>query len=194
MLTKQFEGYTIKIFDDKYFNPNSADNVHRYDVVYGSSKDLEYRATSTHGIKIFDETGELIKTVCVRNIGGATGIHQNSIVIFENKLLICCSDSIFCIELPSLNILWNKVCDMATCFGIYHYKNDFIIHGEMAVSRINIKGELVWEYTDRDIFTSLNSEDDFRIINNMIFVKVYFNGERVINAENGKIMTLDKKV
>lgn len=184
MIKTQYKDYTIIVFDDSYYKENSADNSHHYDIIYGASS--EFGFTSLHGIKIYDVFDNLIKSVCVCTTGGGTGIHKNSFVISEGKLLICCCDSVFCLLIPSLTLEWNKVCDSATCFGIYSYQKDFIIHGEMEISRINGKGEILWQYSGRDIFTTLSVNDVFSIKENKIIVKDWLENTYIIDAETGQ--------
>ena len=44
---------------------------------------------------------------------------------------------------------------MATCFSIYQYKNDFIIHGELDITRIDRLGKIIWQVSVRDIFVNI---------------------------------------
>lgn len=185
MIKIHYKDYTITVFDDSYYRENSADNSHHYNIIYGASS--EFGFTSLHGIKIYDVTDDkLLKSVCVCATGGGTGIHKNSFVISEEKLLICCCDSIFCLLIPSLTLEWNKVCDSATCFGIYPYQKDFIVHGELEISRIDTMGNILWQSSGRDIFTTLSGEDVFTIKNNTVIVKDWLENIYTIDAETGE--------
>lgn len=185
MLTWRYDDYTVQVSDDKYYNPDSTDNINKYDAFY-SGGDRIYRLTSIHAIKLYNVTDELIRCVGVACSGGGTTIHDNSALVKNNRLFVCCADSVFCLELPSLNLLWVSKCDWATCFGIYSYKNDFIINGELEISKINDDGHVLWKYSDRDIFTSLSSDEQFNIVEDKIFVPVWEHGIRIIDADTGE--------
>ena len=112
--------YRIVIYDDQTFIEGSADNVNLYNFVYFDKS--EYHFPSVYGIKIFqDDT--LIKSAVIGSIGGGTAIHDTSAIIEDDRLLVCCSDTIFCLSIPHLTLLWRTQADQATCFEIYKYQN-----------------------------------------------------------------------
>ena len=191
MIKVKYESYIIEVFGDSYYKENSADNSHHYDTIYGD--DSEFDITSLHGMKIYDVTDKLLKCIAVSATGGATGIHKNSFAVKEDLLLICCCDSVFCLSLPSLTLLWQRVIDTATCFGIYIYNNDYIVHGEMEISRISDKGETLWQYSGRDIFTTLSVSDVFSIKDNKITVKDWLENIYTIDADTGASFIDDYK-
>ena len=61
----------------------------------------------------------------------------------------------FNLRLPSLELNWVIEADAATCFGIYLYKDSYIVHGELGISRITREGKIQWENSARDIFVNI---------------------------------------
>jgi len=140
--------YTIDIFVDRAFSPN--DSVHKYDYTYFDQTD-SYCSTII-GIELYEEEN-LQKAGVIGAGGGATGIYNTSFVFDNNRIVICCSDSVFCLSIPDLSLLWKTKADMATCFEIYKYKSDYIIHGELEITRLGHDGEIIWQQSGADIFT-----------------------------------------
>jgi hypothetical protein len=131
--------YHIDIYDDQTFIEGSADNINAYDFVYFDKS--EYHFQSIYGIKIFQDN-TLIKSAVIGSIGGGTAIHDTSTIIENDRLLVCCSDTIFCLSIPDLTLLWRTKADQVTCFEIYKYQNSYIIHGEFEITRLDKDGEI----------------------------------------------------
>lgn len=161
IVSEVFAGaYTLKFRSLPAYDGKSVDN-HAYDAVYG--KDSEYRFTTVYEISVF-LANDLLKRVLIRAKGGGTAIHKTSLVIEDNVIVICCSDTVFCLSLPDLIPLWNTKADPATCFEVFKYQSDYIVHGELEISRLNRNGEIIWQQSGADIFTTLNgTEKDFRV-------------------------------
>jgi outer membrane protein assembly factor BamB len=177
--------YRIDIYADQTFTEGSADNVNQYDLVYFDKS--EYHFPSVFGIKMFqDDT--LMKSAVIGSNGGGTGIHNTSTIIENNRVLVCCSDSIFCLSIPDLTLLWRTQADQATCFEIYKYQDSYIIHGELEISRLDKDGKILWQQSGADIFTTLDGKDSFIITDNYILVtdwgnrkyKFDFNGQSIL--------------
>lgn len=177
--------YRIDIYADQTFTEGSADNVEQYDFVYFDKS--EYDFPSVVGIKIFqDDT--LIKSAVIGSIGGGTAIHDTSTIIEKDRLLVCCSDTIFCLSIPDLTLLWRTQADQATCFEIYKYQDSYIIHGELEISRLDKDRKILWQQSGADIFTTLDGKDNFGITDNYILAtdweyrkyKFDFNGQSIL--------------
>ncbi|WPU94643.1 hypothetical protein SNE25_03795 [Mucilaginibacter sabulilitoris] len=166
IVSEVFAGaYTLKFNSLPAYDEGSVDN-HVYDAVYG--KDSEYRFTAVYEISVF-LTNDLLKRVLIRAKGGGTAIHKTSLVIEEDLIVICCSDTVFCLSLPELTLLWNTKADLATCFEVFKYQSDYIVHGELEISRLSRNGEIIWQQSGADIFVSTKSnEDNFAITDNYI--------------------------
>jgi len=161
----QTDKYRIDIFDDRNSAEVSVEKNNQYDLVYFEKSD--YILPTVFGVKVFEEE-KLLKSAIIGSIGGGTGIHEKSVIIENDRILICCSDSIFCLSIPELNLIWQTEADWASCFGIYKYDDSYIIHGELQISRINQNGEIVWQQSGGDIFTTLDGNDNFEITDKFI--------------------------
>jgi len=167
MQTFSTAGYRIRLTDYSNNDIKSADNIERLDAVYFF--DTQYRPSSMIIIEV-SEGDTLLKKVLIGATGGGTRVSETSFVYETEKLVICCCDAIFCLSIPELTLKWNTQADMATCFQIFKYHSDYIIHGEMEVSRVSPNGQIVWSQGGADIFLTLDSKQDFRITDEGIFV------------------------
>ena len=165
MLTFELAPYYIEVFDNNNYDVSSSDNINAYDQFYVNTNG--YRPSSIHGIHLF-KGDQLLKSVAVAASGGGTGIHDHSCIVNSARLVICCGDTIFCLAVPELTLQWKTIADAATCFGIYPYQEDYIVHGEMAITRLNTDSDIIWQQGGADIFTTLEGKDDFMITDEYI--------------------------
>jgi hypothetical protein len=152
--------YIIELEVDETYTRNSTDNVNDYSKVYFDES--KYKFPTKIGLRLF-ENGNLYQSAIIGSIGGRTGIHENSQIIEEDRLLVCCSDSIFCISIPELELIWKTQADQATCFEIFKYRDSYIVHGELEISRLDYNGKILWQQSGADIFTTEEGIDDFEI-------------------------------
>ena len=181
-----YKDYTIDIVDDSSYTLNSTDNIVSYDKEYfdGMTNTDRVYPTSKHGIRI-NHNGEELASAIVCEIGGATTIHDKSAAVMNDSLLICCCDKVYSLSIPRLEIKWKKRLDPATCFAIYPFKEDFIIHGELQVTRIDIDGKEKWNFGARDIFVTPDGKDSFELIDDQIKLRDWEGYEYLLN-ENGQ--------
>lgn len=151
---------------------------------------LEYKPSSKHGIRIKESGIEKCSAILLET-GGVTGISENSFQIKDDRIYICCSDQIYSLNLTDLSVNWRKQYDIATCLGIYEFDNDFIIHGEIQVSRIEKNGETKWNFSARDIFVNPDGKTEFKITENRIELIDWQGYKYELNAD-GKILTEEK--
>ena len=183
--------YRIEIFREEKITTSSTDSVNQYDLDYIDKSD--YQPSTVIGIKLYDNDKQLTSAV-IGSTGGGTGIGKNSTIIESDRLLICCSDSIFCLSITDLALLWRRQADDATCFEIFKYQDSYIVHGELNISRLNKNGEILWQQIGSDIFTTLDGKNDFKLIENYILVtdwenrkyKFDYNGNLVETTEERK--------
>lgn len=157
--------YQIEIYSDSTFTENSSDSINKYDFVY--LKKSEYKFSSIFGIRLYNKK-ILIKSAVIGSYGGGTDLHDTSTVVEDDKILICCSDSIFCLSIPDLDLLWRTKADQATCFEIYKYKESYIVHGEVQISKLDKNGKLLWQQSGMNIFTTIDGKDDFFVTDEYI--------------------------
>lgn len=105
-------------------------------------------------IKIFENNKEIYQYLIETN-GIVGDVIQESYLIDKKSLLLCYFDTLFKFSIPDLKLLWKVKVDEACCFGIYQLEEDYLIHGELEISRINRDGEIIWQKTGGDIWTTL---------------------------------------
>ena len=164
----QYRNLTIEVLDEPTYKFGSADNNFNYSKHYFGDGATEY-PTSKHGIKIYRDD-QIIDSCIIIGSGGATGIHQNSSLIDKDQLLLCCCDTIFCLTLPELELKWKTQADQATCFQIFRQQENYIIHGELQVTKLDKDGNKKWEFGGADIFVSIDNEEEFKIENDGILL------------------------
>lgn len=184
MNTYQYNGLTIQIFDDRFYTPGSADNVLVYDKVF-IADNMGYHG-SAHAVKIY-KGEELVNSCIVLSDGGATGIYDNSTLLNSDKLLICCSKTVFCLTLPNLELAWQVQADMVTAFCIYQIEEDYLVQGELSISRINKEGHIVWQFSGADIFVSIDDDVPLTICDNYIAFHDFEGREYIIDYK-GKLI------
>jgi len=157
--------YQVKIINESDYNPDSKDNKYEYEKKYLTASD--YELPTKFGIKILENRIELFSAL-IGAEGGASGLHKTSQIIEHDRLIICCSDSVFCLHLPSLNLIWKTKVDEATAFEIFKIADGFIIHGELEITRIDNNGYVIWKNGGADIFVTQNGKDNFEIKDGLI--------------------------
>ena len=180
MLRLTFGEYKIELADESLYSP-AADTISKYDFVYQDQESELCRSTG-HGIKIFKDD-ELRKSAVVRAVGGATGIHENSAVIVDEDILICCADKVFCLSLPDLRLNWMKQIDDATCFQIFNTRNGIFVHGEMCASRIDKTGNIIWSQGFADILVTPDGKNEFIIREDFIEIEDWNHDKYKLNFD-----------
>jgi hypothetical protein len=89
-------------------------------------------------------------------------------MISYGGLVICCSNTVFKLTIPDLNLEWKTVADSATCFGIHFLDKDYIVHGELDITRLDKDGKIVWQNGGRDIWITAEGIDDFAVYDDYI--------------------------
>lgn len=180
-----YDNLTVEVFNDSTFSLNSNDNLNVFRNIY-FGEDAEKYPSSKHGIRLIENDKEINNCLIIGS-GGGTSINENSSILDSHNLLVCCSDSVFSISVLHLELNWVRKLDMATCFKIFRIKNDFVVHGELEITRIDRLGNIIWQFGGADIFVSLDEEDSFQLNENHIVLKDFigttynlnFNGESI---------------
>ncbi|SKC08420.1 hypothetical protein SAMN05660841_04125 [Sphingobacterium nematocida] len=157
----QYKDLTIKILDEPTYKYGSTDNDFCYSKVYFGGE-AELYPTSKHGIKIY-QRDKVIDSCIIIGSGGATGIHQNSSLVDNDQLVICCCDTVFCLTLPDLALKWKIQADLATCFQIFKLQDGYIVHGEFEITKLDRDGNKKWEFGGLDIFVSADNKEEFKL-------------------------------
>ena len=157
----QYKDLTIEVLDEPTYKFGSADNNFNYSKTYFGDNAEQY-PTSKHGIKIYRDD-QILDSCIIIGSGGATGVHQNSSLVDNDRLVICCCDTVFSLTLPNLELKWKTQADQATCFQIFKQQDDFIVHGELQITKLDKDGIKKWEFGGADIFVSIDNEEEFKI-------------------------------
>ncbi|GAA3780687.1 hypothetical protein [Flavobacterium ginsengiterrae] len=80
-----YKSFEIEVIDDKNYKLKSTNNLHQYRKIY--FEENEYHPSSKHAV-IVKENGIEISSVIICETQGATGIHENSFIIEDNKMII----------------------------------------------------------------------------------------------------------
>ena len=164
--------YQIDITLDKTFTPGSIDNSRQYDFQYFNES--EYVFPTILAVKVYKDE-QLFKSAIIASHGGGTSPHKNAIVYEQDRLAICCSDTIFCLAIPTLTLLWQTKADQATCFEIFKYNDSYIVHGELEISRLDKDGNILWQQGGADIFTTINGGQGFQLTEHQIIATDFEN-------------------
>lgn len=156
-----YKNLIIEVLEDPTYNSDSADNRFSYLKCYYAEGAIGY-PTSKYGLRIFQDDKEINSCVLI-GAGGATEVHNDLYLIDNNQIVICCCDTVFCLTLPFLELKWKRKADLVTCFGIYKLEDDYIVHGEIEISRLSNVGDIKWQFSGRDIFVSLDGDEAFTL-------------------------------
>jgi hypothetical protein len=181
-----FKNYTVDIVDDSNYALNSADNVVSYDIEYfdGMINTDRVYPTSKHGIRI-SKDGDELRSVIICEFGAGTTVHDNSALVTNDSILICCSNKVYSLSIPDLKLNWKKRFDPATCFAIYTFKQDFVVHGELQITRIDKDGNEKWSFGARDIFVTPDGKDSIELFGDKIKLRDWEGYDYLLN-EDGK--------
>lgn len=84
-------------------------------------------------------------------------MHEHSALVIDDRLYLAVGDHVACLslELPH-RLIWATRVDTATCFGVYwdSGRAALISHGELEVSRLSLRGHLLWQSSGADIFSN----------------------------------------
>jgi hypothetical protein len=185
MMELDFNGYQVHVINEDNYTLGSADNIFQYRHIY--QDDENCRNMSLHGIRIY-QNEELINSALVASWGGCTTIHKNSFAVVDSNILICCGRNVFCLFLPSLELLWHIRADHATCFEIFSISDGFIVHGELEISKLDKNGNIVWQFGGADIFVRQNVAGGFEIKESSIIATDWNNDIYEIGFD-GKIIS-----
>ena len=162
------EKHLIKFYDETDYTYNSRDNSKNYVKTFLSG-DNNF-STSMVGIELFED--DVFKTSClIGSEGGVSGINENSSLISYGGLVVCCSNTVFKLTIPNLDLEWKTISDSATCFGIYYLDKDYVVHGELEITRLDKNGKIIWQQGGRDIWTTKEGVDVFDVYDNFILAK-----------------------
>ncbi|HPN69857.1 MAG TPA: hypothetical protein PLZ32_10075 [Saprospiraceae bacterium] len=159
------EKQVIKLYDESDYKFDFVDNIKTYNKEFfgGDKKAL----TTQIGIEVFEDD-EMKSSCIIGSEGGGTSLEGNTYLISYGGLVICCSNTVFKLTLPDLNLEWKTISDPATCFGIYYLGPDYVVHGELEITKLDKDGKIVWQNSGRDIWITAEGIDNFEVYNDYI--------------------------
>ncbi len=153
MLELFYKSSNIRIHDEPTFTFASSDNprIYKYESRLDSGK---YRYSSAHGVTVVADN-VVIASHLVATCGGATGVHNNSAVVVDDRCVVAVGPYLVAFSLPTLEIDWSTQVDLATAFGVHLSAdgNFLLSHGELTICRINFDGQIEWQARGTDIFS-----------------------------------------
>jgi hypothetical protein len=187
-MKRQYKNFEIEVLDEANYILNSVENLRQYNKVYSYVNDYEdqFLPTSKHAISI-KEFGKEISNAIICDVGGGTGIYENAFIFDNDKIWIHICNKIYCLEIPSLDLIWNKEFDIFTNLSIYQHENDILIHGELEIFRITKEGEIIWSFGGRDIWINTQGKTEFSIEDNVIRLFDFESNEYVIDFDGNQI-------
>ena len=178
-----FQDSIIEIFEDKTYTHDSNDNINNYLFEYFSKQDEYY--SSKFGI-IINNNDKIINSAIIWGHGGYTSLSYGNYIIEDNLIMICCGNTLFSLSLPELKLNWKIEIDEVSAFEITKMNDDYIIRGELAISRISKEGKIIWQKYGSDIFITWDEDFYFDIIDNNIFTISWDGNKYKFNYDDGE--------
>ncbi len=186
-----YKNFEIELLDDLNDDLDSIIKLEDNTIYFGSEKeDPEYQSRHYIAIK---ELGVIISNVIIYETNSASGIYEDTFIIEDNKLWILSGNEIYCLEIPSLKLIWKKEFDRITNFSLHKLENDFIIYGELEIFRITKHGEIIWRFGGRDIWVSVDGKNPFNIETDKIRLFDFDSNEYVLDFD-GKVIEDNPRV
>lgn len=180
-----YKKFEIELRDDLNSNLNSIINSKNNPIYLGSKKkDTEYK--SRHYI-VVKELGIEISNVTIYETNSASGIYEDTFIAEDDKVWVISGNEIYCLKIPSLELIWHKEFDYHVNFSIHKLNQDFIIHGESQIFRITKEGEIVWSFRGRDIWFNPEGNPELTIENNNIRLFDFESNEYVLDLDGNQI-------
>ena len=179
--------YKIEVINDSCYTSNSKDNTCTYQFEHGD-KDDKQRSNGSHlyGLRLYIVESEYSSAILFGS-GWAGSFSDRLICIRNSEVVILAGNSVFCLELPNLNLKWKTDGQWITGFQIYKIHNGYVVHGELSIGKVSYEGNLEWEFYGRDIFILPSGEDNFIVRHHWIEVadwegykyKITFSGKEI---------------
>ena len=137
------EKYRVDLFDDPDYSIYADHNQQEYDQFHFDYPNTYYDYACKHGIQVF-QNNQKLKSALLIAYEGKKGISINSSTFDNDRLLVCCTNRIFCLTLPDLQLEWHTKADTTTCFEVFQLNNGYLVHGKNAITKLDKKGAIQW--------------------------------------------------
>lgn len=179
MIKIDYRNFTIELFDELNDDLDLIIKSKNNEIDFGSKREKpEYR--SRHYI-VVKQLGIEISNIIIYETNSASGIYEDTFAVKDDKLFVISGNEIYCLEIPSLKLIWHKEFDQAVNFTLYKLEEDFIIYGELEIFRITKEGEIVWSFIGRDIWINLEGKNSFSIESDKIRLFDFQSNEYVLD-------------
>ena len=159
--------------------------------LYKNPYQIEIREKGAHPRQVtvyLYKAEEEIENVVLTAGGSVSSLWEKSALLDGDRLLITCGNEVYCLLLPTIKVCWHTQVDMATCFEIVPYQDDYITHGEVEISRLNRQGEILWQFSGKDIFVSPTERTPSFTLTPKGIELIDFNYESYLIDYQGKII------
>ena len=189
----KYKAYKIEIIEDSIYTAHSTDNKYSYDYEYPLSTESFARSISCTKtvIKIYKES-KLLKSAIICEPYGKTIESESTFVTDNDKIYICAKDMIYSLNILDLSLNWRKRVDYSDCIAIYKLENDFLVHGELDIVRIDREGNIMWRFGSRESWINTSGKLEVTIEENQIRLFDFDSTEYLIDFE-GNEKKADKK-
>lgn len=180
-----YKNFQIELLYDCHNNRDSIIKSKNNQIYFGGEEKVPvYR--SRHFI-VLKEFGIEISNITIYQTNSISGIFEDTFIVEDDKIWVISGNTIYCLEIPSLKLIWHKEFDLVTNFSIHKLKNDFIIRGELLIFRISKEGEIIWSFGGRDIWFNPEGYNELTIEENAIRLFDFDSNEYVIDFDGNQI-------
>lgn len=185
MIKIDYKNFEIQLFDDLNDDLDLIIKSKSNEIDFGSKKEKP-RYISRHYI-VIKELAVEISSVTIFETNSASGIYEDTFAVTDDKLLVISGNEIYCLEIPSLKLIWHKEFDQAVNFALYKLEKDFIIYGEIGIFKITKEGEIVWSFYGRDIWVNLEGKNPISIESDKIRLFDFESNEYILDFDGKEL-------
>ncbi len=179
----KYTDYEIELFNDELYTIDSPKNINNYNFEYFCEKS----STVKHGV-FLRQNGDVVKSAILFGGKGKTSIHSKSAIVFDDMLIVCVSNKVFCLYLPSLELRWEKEFDKVACIQIFKISESYLIHGQSGFTRINFDGSVIWKFPKPETLISKDSSNEVHLTSRGIEI-ADANGTKYLLGYNGMLIS-----
>lgn len=179
----EISSHFIKLTLEQTYSINSFDNSKSYNEVIFGTHCTPQNAIEFIGVNNM-KTG---KSLLLIASGSPKGLNEYSYLVHANTLLICVGNSVFSICLTTFSLKWTLVCDSSCCFGLLKMKNQFLIHGELELTAVNVNGSVLWKFYGKDIFVSHDDHDVLSVLEDKIIARDWSGNTYVLDFNGNRL-------
>lgn len=141
-----------------------------------------------HIIEQRDVTGSIKKTF-IANTGSHTPLTADS-MLHKNEAIYFCSGKYVCKwDIIKMALNWCIELDFCTCFTLQFLENEnsILVSGESDLSKIDLNGNILWQYSGSDIFVTEQGKNGAQVIENKIYITDWNNILYVLDFEGNLV-------